>query len=84
VERAPVHRGRLHPISCHQSAWRLFHILSCAALAHHFVQEILDNHEQKQHLTLLPARHSREHLQQLRIDLLSEPQMAVGKVRHSF
>ena len=59
----------------------LLDVFAQAALSHHLIQEILDDHQKEEHLALLPARHAGQHLQQLRINLLRERQ-TVREFRH--
>ena len=40
----------------------LCEVVAGALLPHHLKQEILDDHQQQEHLPLLPARHARQHV----------------------
>src|SRR2546428_1600550 len=51
---------------------RLFDVFAGAALAHHLVEEVLYDHEQKKYLALLAAGHSPQHLEQFGVDLFRE------------
>jgi hypothetical protein len=60
----------------------LFEVFAGAALAHHLVEEVLYDHEQKEDLSLLSARHAAEHLQQFGVDLFRQSEAVVWQICH--
>ena len=68
---------------CGSGASHLLQVFPRAALSHHFEEQILDDHQEEQHLPLLTPGHARQHLQKFGIDLLSKGQAVIGKVRHA-
>ena len=60
----------------------LFQVFFGATFAHHLVEEVLYDHEEEEDLALLAARHAREHLEQLRVDLFRQGEAVLGDVRH--
>ncbi len=55
---------------------------SGAPFAHHLVEEVLHDHEQKEYLALLTAGHSSQHLEQFGVDLFRESETVVRQVSH--
>ena len=71
------------PLATRWFAESSFEVFSSAAFAHHLVEQVLYDHKQEKDLTLLTARHAREHLKKLWIDTLGERLAIVGNVRHA-
>ena len=61
----------------------LLQVLPHAPLSQHLEQEVLDDHQQEQHLALLTARHPRQHVQEVRIDLSRQGDTVLRGVRHA-
>lgn len=61
---------------------RLLEVFFGAALAHHFVEEVLYDHEEEEDLALLASGHAGEHVEELRVDLFRQGEAVLRDICH--
>jgi hypothetical protein len=62
---------------------QLFQVFPRAPFSHHLKEQILDNHQEEEHLALLAAGHPRQHLKQFGVYFVGKRKAIITKVRHA-